>query len=326
MLKNGHTLLLGGDILKKVPIVLVVSLLIITASFMLLKKNSNKSASLNTEEIEKTLLISMEETKTEKKKIEQFLTKSSEELNDNGYQVGLSFSPEEGNLTVQVQDKAFLEANKVNIEKIIHNTAKKIGFQDFKVDILTLDSYPTLSEEDDQLRKSMIKVFEEISALLKEKGYHSNSISTNPNNEIIIEIQGMKEDLEKSKEFEELEKIIVQTILSKTNLDFTVKLRKKSESAIRDQEWQPIFDAIIEETNKKFEEYRGFAYSFHPEPLQIIIKTNIDSSKWFGSSNKKTNQITEYVDKIIELKREEFLIEEIPYEIIIRDKNDKEVN
>ena len=326
MLKNGHTLLLGGDILKKVLIGLVVLLLIITASFMLLKKNSNKSASLNTEEIEKTLLISMEETKTEKKKIEQFLTKSSEELNDNGYQVGLSFSPEERNLTVQVQDKAFLEANKVNIEKIIHNTAKKIGFQDFKVDILTLDSYPTLSEEDDQLRKSMIKVFEEISALLKEKGYHSNSISTNPNNEIIIEIQGMKEDLEKSKEFEELEKIIVQTILSKTNLDFTVKLRKKSESAIRDQEWQPIFDAIIEETNKKFEEYRGFAYSFHPEPLQIIIKTNIDSSKWFGNSNKKINQITEYVDKIIELKREEFLIEEIPYEIIIRDKNDKEVN
>ena len=326
MLKNGHTLLLGGDILKKVLIGLVVLLLIITASFMLLKKISNKSASLNTEEIEKTLLISMEETKTEKKKIEQFLTKSSEELNDNGYQVGLSFSPEERNLTVQVQDNAFLEANKVNIEKIIHNTAKKIGFQDFKVDFLTLDSYPTLSEEDEKLRKSMIKVFEEISALLKEKGYHSNSISTNPNNEIIIEIQGMKEDLEKSKEFEELEKIIVQTILSKTNLDFTVKLRKKSESAIRDQEWQPIFDAIIEETNKKFEEYRGFAYSFHPEPLQIIIKTNIDSSKWFGNSNKKINQITEYVDKIIELKREELSIEEIPYEIIIRDKNDKEVN
>lgn len=326
MLKNGHTLLLGGDVLKKVLIGLVVLLLIIMASFMLLEKISNKSASLNTEEIEKTLLISMEETKTEKKKIEQFLTKSSEELNDNGYQVGLSFSPEERNLTVQVQDKAFLEANKVNIEKIIHNTAKKMGFQDFKVDILTLDSYPTLSEEDDQLRKSMIKVFEEISALLKEKGYHSNSISTNPNNEIIIEIQGMKEDLEKSKEFEELEKIIVQTILSKTNLDFTVKLRKKSESAIRDQEWQPIFDAIIEETNKKFEEYRGFAYSFHPEPLQIIIKTNIDSSKWFRNSNKKINQITEYVDKIIELKREEFLIEEIPYEIIIRDKNEKEVN
>lgn len=292
---------------------------------MLLKKDSNKSASVNTEKIENILVKSMEETKMEKKKLEQFLTKSTQELNDNGYQVGLGFSHEERNLTVQVQDKAFLEENKMNIEKIIHNTAKKIGFQDFKVDFLTFDSYSTLSEEDEKLRKSMMKVFEEISSLLKEKGYLSDSISTNPNNEIIIEIQGTKEDLEKSKEIEELEKIIDQTIHSKTDIDFTVKIRKKSESAIRDQDWQPIFNAIREETNKRFKEYRGFAYSFHPEPLQIIIKTNINSSKWFGNSDKKINQITEYVDKIIELKREELSIEEIPYEIIIRDKNDKEV-
>ncbi|MFS0875256.1 hypothetical protein [Solibacillus isronensis] len=59
--------------------------------------------------------------------------------------------------------------------------------------------------------------------------------------------------------------------------------------------------------------------------MQIIIKTNIDSPKWFGNSDKKVDQITEYIDKIIELKREELSIEEIPYEIIIWDKNDKEV-
>lgn len=312
--------------MKKVLTGFVVLLLIITASFMFLKNNLNKSASVNTERLENALVKSMEETKTDKKKLEQLLTKSTQELNDNGYQVGLGFSHEERKLTVQVQDKALLEANKMNIEKIIHNTAKKIGFQNFKIDFLMFDSYPTLSEEDEKLRESMMKVFKEISALLKEKGYYSDSISTNPNNEIIIELQDTKGNIEKSKEIEELEKIIDQTILSKMDLDFTVKIRKKSESAIRDQEWQPIFNAIIEETNKKFEEYRGFAYSFHPEPLQIIIKTNINSSKWFGNSDKKINQITEYVDKIIELKREEFTIEEIPYEIIITDKNDKEVN
>ncbi|MER2009754.1 MAG: hypothetical protein ABS939_20145, partial [Psychrobacillus sp.] len=86
-------------------------------------------------------------------------------------------------------------------------------------------------------------------------------------------------DFGKSKEIEDLEKIIDQTILSKTDLEYTVKIQKKSESAIRDQQWQPILSAISEETNKRFKEYRGFAYSFHPEPLQIIIKTNIPSSK-----------------------------------------------
>lgn len=311
--------------MKKVLIGFVVLLFIITASYMLVKNDSNKSASEKSETIKDSLIRSMEETKAEKQKLEQFLTQTSKELNDNGFQVGLGFSHEERNLTVQGQDKAFLEANKMNIEKIIRNTAKTIGFQEFTVDFLALENLPTLSEDDEKLRKSMVKVIEEIRALLKEKGYPSNSISTNPNNEIIIEIHGTKEDLENSKEIEELEKMIDQTILSKTELDYTVRIRKKSESAIRDQEWQPIIGAIIEETNKKFEEYRGFAYSFHPEPLQIIIKTNIDSPKWFGNSDKKINQMIEYVDQIIELKREELSIEEIPYKIIIMDKNDKEV-
>ena len=311
--------------MKKVLTGFVVLLIIITASYLLIKKDSNKSPTVNTEEIENLLVKSMEETKTENMKLEQFLTRSAKELNDNGYQVNLGFSHEERNLTVQVQDKAFVEANKTNIENIIRNTAKTIGFQDFKVDFLTLESLPALSEEDKQLRKSMIKVIEEIRGLLKEKGYPSTSILTNSNNEIIIEIDGMVEDIKNSEEIEEVEKVINQTILSKTEFDYTAKLRKKSKSAIRDQEWRPIFGAIREETNKRFEEYRGFAYSFHPEPLQIIIKTNIDSPKWFGNSDKKVDQITEYIDKIIELKREELSIEEIPYEIIIWDKNDKEV-
>ena len=292
---------------------------------MILKKDSNKTASVNTEALESKLVKSMEETKAEKKKLELFLSKSSQALNDKGYQAGIGFSHEERNVTVQVQNKAFLEANKTNIEKIIHNTAKKIGFQNYTVDFLALDNYPVLSEEDEKQRKTMMEVVGEISALLKERESPPNSISTNSNNEILIEMQGMKEYFGKSKEIEELEKFIDQTILQKTDLEYTVRIQKKSEIAIRDQQWQPILSAISEETKKRFKEYRGFAYSFHPEPLQIIIKTNIHSSKWFGNSDKKINQITEYVDKIIESKREELSIEEIPYEIIIRDKNDKEV-
>lgn len=325
--KKWTYLLSRRGILKKVLIGFIVLVIIITASFVLLKTSSDGSVSVNTEEeIKNALTKSMEETKKEKKMFDQFLTKTSEKLFNHGYQIGLSFSLEERNLTVQVKDQAYLENNRKNIEKVIYDIAEEMNLQDFEIDYLTLDSYPTLREEDEKFRKSMINVFEEISTLLMEKGYHSNSISTNPNNEIVIEMKGTKEDIEKSKEFKELEKIIDQTILSETGLDFTVKLRKESESTRRDQEWQPIFEVITEETNKKFEEYRGFAYSFHPEPLQIIIKTNIDSSKWFENSNKKVNQMTEYVDKIIELKREELSIEEIPYELIIRDKNEKKIN
>ena len=296
-------------------------MVIIVASFIFFRINSSDSTSANAKEgIENSILKSMEKSKAEKKKLEQFITKSRQELNDNGYEkVGLSYTDQK--LTIQVQDKTFLEANKTNIEKIIYATAKEIEFQDFKIDFLTLDSYPSITKEDEKLSElTMMITFEEIASLLKEKGYDYNSISTNLNDEIIVVIQGTNVDLDESKEIEEL---IAWKILSKSNIDLDVKLQKISESTIRDQEWQPIFEAIRVETEKKFEEYRGFAYSFHPKPLQIIIKTDLNTPKWFW--NSKANQITEYVDKIIELKREELSIKELPYEIIIRDKNNKKI-
>lgn len=307
--------------MKKVVISFIVLILIITALVMVLEKNSKESASINTEEkIEKALIKSMEESKNDKKKIEELLTITSQGLNDKGYtEIGLSYSHEDRILTVQVKDNKFVETNKEKIENIISNIAKEIKFQDFEVNFMTLDSYVTLSKEDEKIKE----VADVISDLLEETGYHYYSISTHPNKEIIIELQESKEDLEKS---HEVEKRIANTIFSKTNMNFVVKLQKKSKSEIRDQAWQPIFDAIREETNKKFEEYRGFAYSFHPEPLEIIIKTDIDTPNWFWNSDKKVNEITEYVKKIIQLKREELSIKEIPYEIIIRDKNDKKIN
>ncbi|MFG6115768.1 hypothetical protein ACGTN9_11295 [Halobacillus sp. MO56] len=169
--------------------------------------------------------------------------------------------------------------------------------------------------------ESIQKVSNVVSDELKDRGYNlSYSISVKPEKEIVIE--GTDKDFAEN---DELEKLISKAVLSKTNLNYSVKLKKKSESEIRDMEWQPIFTAISEETNKKFNEYRGFASSFHPQPLQIIIKTNINNS-WFKNSDEKVKEIEDYVEKIIELKIEELSIKEVPYEIIIRDKNNKKIN
>ncbi|WP_251397738.1 hypothetical protein [Ureibacillus chungkukjangi] len=317
----------GRGIVKKVLIGFSLLLLIITISFVLLSKNSNDSTAVNAEELEKALSKSMEETEKDKELLDKFFTETAHELHNKGLQVGLSFSFEERSLTVQAKDQTYIDVNRSSIEKIIYNKSKEIGFKNFKVDFLALDSRILAeSEDEEQIRKSTMKVYEEISALLEEKGYHYNSLSTNMDNEIIIELQGNNADLENSEKIEEFEKLIDERILSKTDLNFTVNFKRQSENAIRDQEWQPIFTAIIDETNKKFEEYRGFAYSFHPAPLQIIIKTKLDSPSWFSNSDEKVNQITEYVEKIIELKRKELSIEEIPYKIIVRDKNNKKLN
>lgn len=289
---------------------------------MLLRSNSSNGE----EGIENSLVKSMNESKVAKKKLEQFITKSHQELNKSGYEVGLSYLDQK--ITIQVQDKAFLEANKTNIEKIIHSTAREVGFQDFKVDFLTSDSYSTITEENQKFSESMMTAYEEISSLLKknEYDYHSMSMSISPNNDIIVEIQRTNIG---NKEIEEpiaqkIEELIAQKMLSNSNTNLEVKF-KEIGSTLLDQEWQPIFEAIRVETEKKFEEYKGFAYSFHPEPLQIIIKTDLDTPKWFRNSNRKANQMKKYVHKIINLKQEELSIKEIPYEIIVEDKNTKKI-
>ncbi|KPL57726.1 hypothetical protein AM506_20740 [Rossellomorea vietnamensis] len=84
-----------------------------------------------------------------------------------------------------------------------------------------------------------------------------------------------------------------------------------------ESDWYPIFDSIMNETNKNFTEVRGFAYSFHPQPLQIIIKTSLKKGK---EGKEKVAVIEEYAQSVTEIKRIEMGLEKIPYTIIIRDK------
>ena len=124
---------------------------------------------------------------------------------------------------------------------------------------------------------------------------------------------------------QKVQKLVSDTVYSKTDIVFNVTVRTKTAAERLDNKWQPILSAIRAETDKKFEEYRGFAYSFSPAPLQIIIKTDLKNSK--GSSNlEKVEQIKKYVDEIIELKREELSIEELPYKITVRSKDNEDLN
>lgn len=311
-----HTILLERVvILKKIIVGTVFLILIITVYFVVIEKKSE-------EKIEIALVKSMEGTQKEKKKIEELLTRASQELNNKGYeQIGLSYSPDDRTISVQVQDEEFFKKNRSIVENIVLNVAKEVELQDVNVDFRVLENYIKINQEQQKLNESLSEASKVISDLLKEQGLNIYLISLHPKKEIIIE--GTSGDLANK---DEIEKMVAKTVLSKTNMNFTVKIQKKSKVETRDQNWQPVFSSINEETKKEFKEYRGFAYSFHPEPLQIIIKTNLEKPKWYWNSNQKVSEITIYVDKIIELKTEELSIEEIPYEIIIRDKNDKKIN
>lgn len=311
-----HTILLGRVvILKKIIVGIGFLILIITGYFVVIEKKSE-------EKIEISLVKSRGDTQQEKKKIEQLLTKASQELNNKGYeQIGLGFSPDDRIISVQVQDEEFVKKNRSIVENIVLNVAKEVELQDVNVDFRVLENYVEISQEQQNLNESLSEASKVISDLLKEQGFNISLISLHPKKEIIIE--GTSGDLANK---DEIEKMVAKTVLSKTNMNFTVKIQKKSTVEIREENWQPVLNSIREETQKQFKEYRGFAYSFHPEPLQIIIKTNLEKPKWYWNSNQKVSEITTYVNKIIELKTEELSIEETPYEIIIRDKNNKKIN
>jgi len=287
-------------------------------SFFLFISNLNDS--------DKTLAASMEETKKENQMIEALMTNVSQEFIENGYgEATLSFSSEERLLRVQVKDEKFVDNHGKGMKTLIHDVSKEIKFEDLEVIFDIVDIQVEVSEEEKKQTELLNETIKITSELLKEKNYQFSSVNINHTTSFIeIRIEGTKEYYNAVKD--EISNLVADAISSKTNMNFDVKVTRRSENEVRDEKWHPLFTTIREETDKKFEEYKGFAYSFHPEPLQIIIKTDLDKSKWWWNSDKKVKEIENYVQEIIELKREELVIEEIPYEIIIRGKKSKKLN
>ncbi|MEK4427235.1 hypothetical protein [Solibacillus sp. FSL K6-1523] len=298
--------------------ILLIALII---GVIIIGVNWSKAKATNSEEqLEKDLVKSMKETKVENDKVIQLLTEIPLALNENGFaKVGVGFHHEDRVFSVQAEEVTFTRRNKKAIKKIIKNTTKENDFKNFKVEFLSMDRFK-LSEEDIKLRESFNEISNLISKVLEENGYTRSAYSIKEE-DILIEVTNA--DLVNK---EVIETLIANSIFSKTNRHYTVTIKEQSKNQILDQQWQPIFDAIRTETEKNFKEYRGFAYSFHPKPLEIIIKTNLKNHKWFWNSDKSTDQIENYIEKIIALKRAELSIEEIPYEIIILDKKDKQMN
>lgn len=278
----------------------------------------------NFNESEKKLSESMEETKKEHQKIEALLTKASQEFRANGYgEASLSFSSEDRILRVQIRDEKFVDTHGKEMKSLIHDVSKEIKIEDIEIKFEVSNIRMGFSAEEIKLNE----IIKTTSELLNKKNYRFSSLSIEPtsSNPIIeIRIEGTKEYFNAVKD--EINLLVADAVSSKTKINYEVKVNRRSENEIRDEKWHPIFTTIREETDKKFGEYKGFAYSFHPEPLQIIIKTDLSESKWWWNSDKKVKEIEKYVQKIIKLKRDELLIEEIPYEIIIRGKDKKKLN
>ncbi|KIL49254.1 hypothetical protein [Jeotgalibacillus soli] len=270
---------------------------------------------------------SMKETEKLYQLTDELVEEVHTELNNRGLtEVGISFSREEKQLTVTVKDKEFMQNHGHEIKEIIYERSREKNIHDVKLKFERYSEYGQSSIEMQQLEELLGEVSKVTLDILDGAGYKENILVSidpapaNPEIEVLFQETGELDGNVK----DNLEKRIAEAIYVKTSRKFAVNIKRKSEQEARDESWHPVFRAITYEMPKQFEEYNGFGYSFHPEPLQIIIKTSLPKASLWSNSSKKAEAIEDYVGQIIEIKRDELSLEKIPYEIIVRGK-DKEI-
>lgn len=273
------------------------------------------------QELEKVLVQSMKETKQEDEKIRQLIKQAPKHLHKQGYpETDLSFSRIDRKFIVHVSDKELLQREKDEIKVLLSNDIKEKGLENMDIDFMYVDKSREKVEKT-ETEKTVDQVSKIAIEVLSEQGMPSYSFQVFPNESIQIEIQETNISDNKKRKWKEA---ISNKVYEGTQVKYQVNFSEISETDQADQSWSPVFHSIQDQMSKHFEEYRGFAFSFHPQPLQIIIKTHVGFWSW--NSEEKVKEIERYVNKIIELKKEEIKVEEIPYEIIIRDKNNDRIN
>ncbi|MRH41368.1 hypothetical protein GH741_01615 [Aquibacillus halophilus] len=210
----------------------------------------------------------------------------------------------------------------------ISSLAKDIGLEhlDIKWQKEKKD-LPEPSKKEKERIEISSKIMNQITDSLREEGYDVDSLSLKQH-VVYIRMDESVENFKKNKD--KIKAVAEDSIASITKEIFEVNVTRKSAEEKLEQQWSPIFHVVSNLAERKFAEYRGFAYSFHPAPLQIIIKTNIEKPSWFEKWVSKTDErvveIENYVEEIIAVKKEQLQVTDIPYEIIIRGKDEQKLN
>ncbi|MED3690944.1 DUF4030 domain-containing protein [Peribacillus butanolivorans] len=151
---------------------------------------------------------------------------------------------------------------------------------------------------------------------------YGTSYPSENSNKVIFEIDVPNTE----KTIEEIKEITNEILRAKNIESYSIKINK-IDLVQREKEakWDEIFPAIYDGLSAK-KEYKvtGFAYSFHPAPLQIIIKTSINSSD--KDAPEKVHIIEKTINEFLNSKEIKGKIDGEPYKIIIRSKDKQKIN
>jgi hypothetical protein len=264
---------------------------------------------------------SMNETEDRKKDVQGFyddLFTALVKKNTGVIDVAMMLESLDPEIVIWVESKQVKERHEKEFRQTVEKYAMQHDINKYNLNVKVGElNRVTLSDEDKRVMEMNDEIIRIVEETLKKYGYDSKGISTG-NQTITVTIDESKET------FETVKKDLVVTIqkaISKENeLNYKVELGRVTEIEKTENSWYPIFDSVIDETQKNFTEVTGFAYSFHPQPLQIIIKTSLSKGK---EGKEKAAVIGEYTRSVTEIKRETLGLERIPYIIIVRDNEHK---
>ncbi len=246
------------------------------------------------------------------------------ELQKKGYKIaGVASISKNIYISVDEND-AYIEENRNDIESIATEILKANQYNAYtvKVERQINNEVPEASGRDKALDESLEKINKELTAqqfnILSIGFMYPSPNAKKVNIEIGIDSNESEQRIEQIKE-------IVAVNLGDVG-DYSIKIESRN-LAERDKDavWSQIIAAIYEGLNaKKKYQVTGIAYSFHPEPLEITIKTSINSSdKEVGA---KVGNIEETINEFLNTKEMKDKIAGEKYRIIIRSKDKKRIN
>lgn len=246
------------------------------------------------------------------------------ELEEKGYRIsGLSGNASHILIKIDGSEEYFQDVHE-EVEEIAASILEAKEYDGYMIEVERQINLPvpSIPERDQAINEALEKCYDHLINLEFNVLSHGfQYISPNSDQVIInIDIPSTEKRIEEIKE-------IINERLSEENIDsYSIKINK-IDLAQKEKEakWNEIFPVISEGLKAK-KEYNvtGFAYSFDPAPLQIIIKTSINASD--KDADEKVRNIEDTINEFLYSEEIQNKIAGESYKIIIRGEDKQKIN
>lgn len=247
------------------------------------------------------------------------------ELEEGGYQI-TGIGGNAGHISISIDgSEQYFEDVREEVKDIAANILKEKDYDAYKIEVeRQIDRVPDtqLSKREELTSKALEESYNKLIELNFNVLSYGFSYPSPDSDKLIINIDVPNTE----KRIEKMKEIINEHLSSKDINSYTIDVNRIDLAQRENEEkWHEVFGAIIEGLYAK-KEYNvtGFAYSFKPEALQIIIKTSIKASD--KDSVEKVRIIENTINEFLNSEEIQSKINDDPYKIIIRGKDGKKIN